>query len=116
MAQNSKWFENDIKLPLTPSQKKLVEEWLPKFIEARRNHFGVPRVEANSLEIGAPDLVDLLGFIEISENSRFDFMHLKSRFASLLMSAASEGASEENTMHYQDLLKVAGFSLQQENH
>jgi len=115
MAQNSKWFENDIKLALTPSQKKIVEEWLPKFIEARRNHFGVPRIVEDSLEIGAPDMVDLLGFIEISENSRFDLMHLRNRFLSFLSSAAREEASEEGILHYRDLLKMAGLSLQQKN-
>ncbi len=106
MAQNSKWFENDIQLPLTPSQKKLVEEWLPKFIEARRNHFGVPCIEQSNLNIGAPDLVDLLSFIEKSLATELDLKALKREAKKQLAVRAAAGSLEIKPEHYRDLLRV----------
>lgn len=101
MAQNSKWFENDIKLPLTSSQRKLVEEWLPKFIEARRNHFGRPELAEGNLEIGAPDLIDFISFVGQSVESEFDLASLKKSFVARVEEFLVNNPTSDQKQHYQ---------------
>jgi len=103
MAQNSKWFENDIELPLNPSQKKIVEEWLPKFIEARRNHFGNPLQSGDQLLIGAPDLLDFLSFIDFSKSSEFDLVGLRREFQTVLEELLNADLIEIKREHYQQI-------------
>jgi len=106
MAQNSKWFENDISLLLTPSQKNLVEEWLPKFIEARRNHFGAPTLKNNRLEIGAPDLLEFLSFVEFSADSEFDLTGIKKSLEIELQSFVKGITDVEQLSHYNQMLDL----------
>lgn len=106
MAQNSKWFENDIELPLTPSQKKLVEEWLPKFIEARRDHFGRPELDDETLKVGAPDLLDFLFFIGLSQEFEFDLLGVRKAFQGQLEELLSKNLPLDQRHHYQQVMNL----------
>lgn len=103
---SQEWFQNDICLQLTSSQKNLVSIWLPRYLADRRNHFGQSELGDSKLTIGAPDLLDFLSYIPLSVESEFDLLGIKKAFHLHLEDLLDRDLSQDQQQHYQQILNL----------